>query len=371
MRYWATIGERSVWLPLRQVLEAENLLALADYSGAEASYRAAADASLPSEWRTLMVTRLALLRASSDPAAALAELAHIDTPTIAPTPLNMIYAVGLLPAADPDADQLSAALLAPAEQRPQLLGQLYLRAQLYGLAKAQFAEVPPGSPAVIAAATYAAYTRWIAGDPSGGLQQLQDLVEAHPADPRVHALLALAYLSIHDVPSAQTQIEIMRAQAPGAPETHLALAQWYSAQHDYLAAAEEYRRALKDAAPEDRGMYALALARFHIDIGLGRCESGLPAAEEAARSLPNDARSWTTLASVRFACGDPAGSRAAAEQALQRAPASGEASYYLGRALVALGDRPAARVALINAADLAPRSSWRERAELLIATLGL
>ena len=61
----------------------------------------------------------------------------------------------------------------------------------------------------------------------------------------------------------------------------------------------------------------------------------------------------------------------AAEQALQRAPASAEASYYLGRALAALGDRPAARRALISAADLAPRSLWRERAEAQIATLGL
>ena len=177
---------------------------------------------------------------------------------------------------------------------------------------------------------------------------------AHPTDSRARALLALAYLSTHNAPGAQAQLDIVRAQAPRAPETHLAWAQWYAAQHDYLAAAEEYRLALSDAAPDERGTYALALARFHIDIALERCENGLPAAEEAARALPNDPRAWTTLANVRFGCGDPAGSRAAAEQALQRAPASAEASYYLGRALAALGDRPAARLALINAADLAP-----------------
>ena len=40
--------------------------------------------------------------------------------------------------------------------------------------------------------------------------------------------------------------------------------------HDYLAATEQYQRALSDAAPDARGTYALALARFHIDIALER-----------------------------------------------------------------------------------------------------
>jgi tetratricopeptide (TPR) repeat protein len=371
MRYWATIGEHSAWLPLRRSLEAENLLALADYANAEASYRAAAAAGLPSEWRALVATRLALLRASSDPAAALAELKRVDRLAISLAPDSMIFATPLLPAAEPSAGQLAEVLLAPIEQRPQLLGQLYLHAQLFGLAEAQFATVAPGSPRALAAATYAAYSRWLGGDRVGGLQRLQNLVAAHPTDSRARAVLALAYLSAQDVPGAQAQLEIMRAQAPHAPATHLAWAQWYAAQHDYLAATAEYRLALNHAAPDERGAYALALARLHVDIALGRCENGLPAAQAAARALPNDPRAWTTLARLQFDCGDPAGSRAAAEQALQRAPASAEASYYLGRALAALGDRPAARLALINAADLAPRSLWRERAEAQIATLGL
>jgi tetratricopeptide (TPR) repeat protein len=371
MRYWATIGERSIWMPLRRALEAENLLALADYAGAEASYRASAAAGLPSEWRALVATRLALLRATSDPAAALGELERVDTPSISPAPASLIYAVALLPPADPNAAQLTGALRAPAEQRPQLLGQLYLHARLYGLAEAQFASIAPGSPGAIAAATYAAYTRWVAGDRVEGLRQIEALVAMHPTDSRARLLLALAYLATHNAPDAQAQLEIVRAQAPRAPETHLAWAQWYAARHDYVAAAAEYRLALSDATPNERGTYALALARFHMDIALERCENGLPAAEDAARALPSDPRAWATLASARFGCGDPSGARAAAELALQRAPNSAEASYNLGRALAALGDRPAARQALINAADLAPRSLWRERAETQLAALGL
>jgi predicted Zn-dependent protease len=365
-RYWAAIGERSAWLPVRRVLEGESLLALADYAGAEAAYRDAAPTGLPPEWQALTILRLAFLRASSDPAGALAELdrAHVLATS---GPAGAIYIAPLVPIADPDARQLADALGAPPEQRHQLLGQLYLRARLYGLAEAQFAAAP-GSPS---AAAYAAFTRWSAGDRQEGLRRLEQLVAAYPAERRARALLVLAYLSARNAAGAQAQLAIARAQAPRAPETHLAWAQWYAAQHDYVAAAGEYRRALDDAAPDQRGIYALAMARFHLDISLDRCAAGLPAAEEAARALPNDTRAWATLAGARFGCGDPAGARAAAEQALQRGPANVEATYYLGRALAALGDRPAARQALINAADLAPRSVWRERAESQIAALGL
>src|SRR5262249_8559918 len=349
-QYWATIGERSAWLPLWRVLEAENLLALSDYAGAEAAYPAAIAAGLPREWRPFVATRLALLPSSRDSAAALDELEHSDTPTPSSIPAGLIYAAPLLPAADPDARQLAEALRAPAEQRHQLLGQLYLRARLYRLAEAQFATIAPDSPSAIAAAAYAAYTSWSAGDRAEGLRRLKDLVAAHPDEPRARALLALAYLSTSDAPGAQAQLAIVSAEAPRAPETHLAWAQWYAVQHDYMAAAEEYRRALNDAAPGERGPYALALARFSLDISLRRCEDGLPAAEEAARTLPSDPRAWTTLAVARFGCGDPAGARAAAEQALQRGPANAEAAYYLGRALAALRDRPAARPALVDAA---------------------
>jgi Tfp pilus assembly protein PilF len=369
-RYWATIGARSAWLPVRQVLEAESLLVKADYAGAEAAYRDAALAGLPPEWQTLAGIRLALLRASSDPAAALAELDRARAPAVS-APTGAIYAAPLVPAAEPDARQLADALRASPEQRHQLLGQLYLRARLYYLAEAQFATVAPGSPNAIAAAAYAAFTRWSAGDRAGGLRRLEDLVAAYPLEQRPRALLALAYLSARNTAGAQAQLAIMRAQAPRAPETHLAWAQWYAVQHDYVAAAGEYRRALDDAAPDQHGTYALVLARFHLDISLERCEVGLPAAEQAAGLLPNDPRAWTTLAGARLGCGDSAGARAAAEQALQLDPANAEGTYYLGQALAALGDRPAARLALISAADLEPRSVWRERAERQIAILGL
>jgi Flp pilus assembly protein TadD len=371
-QFWAMIGERSPFYPMRRVLEAEALLAAQDYAGAEAAYRAAQLAGLPAEWQRLAQTRLAALRATSDPAGALAELARLSAPAAqAQLPRLDGPAQPLLPRASPDAGRLASALHAPAAERAQLLGQIYLDAGWYALAESQFVAVAPDSPGALAAATYAAYTRWRAGARDQGRRQLETLVAEHPDEPRARALLALAYLADRDEAGAQAQLNTVRALAPRAPDTHLAWAQWYAARHDYVAAAAEYRRAYDDALPDERGRYALELARFHIDTSLRTCEVGLPAAEESTRFLPAAADAWTALASARLSCDNPAGARAAAQQALELAPGDAEASFYLGRALAQLGARIEARQALIAAADLAPSSAWRERAENQLATLGL
>ena len=196
-------------------------------------------------------------------------------------------------------------------------------------------------------------------------------MEAHPEEPRARALLALTYIAQNDSANARTQLDIIQGMAPQAPDTHLAWGQWYAAQRDYIAAAAAYRQALEDAPLDERGKYALALARFHADTTVELCDQGQLAAEEAVRLLPDTSTAWTTLAITRFRCEDYAGAEAAATRALELDANDIEATYYLGRALALLGDRDAARLALINAADMAPASSWRERAETQLTTLGL
>jgi Flp pilus assembly protein TadD len=370
-QFWGTISAQSALFGRGRVLEAEQLLLITDYAGAEATYREALQLDLPSEWRALTHTRLALLRASSDPDAALAELAQIAALAPEPKATSIDWAAALLPTATPDAQQLAAVLRAPPDLRAQMLGQLYLSAQLYTLAEAQFAIVAPTSPSARAAAAYAAYTRWRAGDHAEGLRRLQELVERYPDEPRARALLALAYLTNRDDDSAKAQLDVIRTLVPRAPDTHLAWGQWYATQHDYVAAADAYRRALSDASPEQRGGYALALARFYVDTSFQICEAGRTAAEQAIAALPEDPRAWTLASATRLSCGDAAGAQAAAAHALQHDPTNAEATYYLGRALAALGQRRAARAALVSAADLAPATAWRERAEQQITVLGL
>lgn len=365
-QYWGQVAPGTPLAGVRQALVAEQLLAAAEYPRAEAAFRSAIEQGLPSQWHRRAQGRLALLRASSDPPGALAELA--GPPPARP---DNAWLAPLLPARLPDPAALSAALQAPAEQRAQLLGQIYMDAGLFPLAEAQFSAVAPGSPYAQAAAAYAAYARWRAGDRAGGLDRLRALVERYPAEPRARALLALALIVSNDAAQAQAQLEAARALTPNAADLQLAWGQWHMLQHDYVAAAEAYAQARRNAPPDQQGAYALAQARFHLDTAMRLCDAGWPAAEAAALALPADPNAWAALAAARLPCADPPRARAAAARALELAPANAEAAYYLGRALLAQGARAEARQALIRAADSAPASVWRTRAERDLAAYGL
>lgn len=372
VQFWGLVEPESALFAQRRILEAEHLLHRNQYADAEAAYRAALLADPPQSWRMVAYTRLALLRASSDPARALAELEAAGTAAFAhrQKPIEQL-AEPLLPSLEITQAQLLTILHAPPDLRAQSLGQLYLDTGLYALAEAQFTSIAPESPGALAAAAYAAYTRWRAGDSANGLERLRALVEQYPEEPRARALLALAALSTANQEDAQIQLEAIRAMAPNDPSTHLAWGQWYVAQRDYLAASTEYRRAFESALPEDRGIYALHLARFHSDISYQVCDVGQPAARIATELRSTDPVAWLTLSRISLACNDPEGARTAAEQALQHNPNNPEGLYNLGRALATLGDRGAAREALVEAADVAPASPWRERAESQLALLGL
>lgn len=368
-RSWAQIAPDSPYYGPRLALEAEERLRGGDYTNAEAGYRAALAAGLPEPWRATVHLRLAALRASSDAAGALAELEAATQRPRGPRTLEQPLIIPLRPAPQPDALQLAAALAADNLTRPQLLGQLYLSAGLIPLAEAQFASArAAASPA---AAAYAAYTRWIEGDRDGGMALLRTLAAAAPTDPRPRTLLALAYLDARDLTAARSEIDAARRIAPTNPDALVALGRWYATQREYTAAAAAYDQARRNAPPAERGAYALAQARYHLDTSLRLCDTGLPVALEAVTLRPDDGAAWSTLSATRLACGDPAGAREAAERALLIHPDDPEAAYHQGRALAILGERSAARLALVRAADLAPASEWRARAEAQIVALGL
>lgn len=343
------------------LLRAELALRQGDDPAAATGYRRALAAPLPAGWATYATYRLALLRAADDPADAIRLIASAPArPADRPNPLL----APLLPADDAWRADLSAALHADPASRPQRLGQIYLGLGRYDLAAAQFARVPPAGPYGQPAAVYGAYARWLAGDRAGGLDRLRQLVAAWPDDPQARMLLALAYLSSDEAAAAKDQIDAVARLSPNQADTHLAWASWYVANQDYDQASAEYGRALAAAAPAQRGRYALLGARFHLDTAYKLCEGGLPMAEAAAAALPGTSAAWATLAASQYYCGQPG----QAVESARRAD-DAEGAYYLGAALVALGQPAQARGALIRAADLAPASPWRERAEKALAQL--
>jgi thioredoxin-like negative regulator of GroEL len=347
------------------ILQAEQLLRQGDYAAAEAGYRAALAAPPPLPWASRATYRLALLLAARDPGAASAALAQAtaDPPGLADPLLTPI-----MPDDTGWRGRLAAAVAADLSQRSLHIGKLYLDLGLYGLAEEAFAQVPPESPAARTAAVYAAYTRWRAGDRRGGLDRLAQIVGERPDDAQARALLALAYLSDNQADAARDQIDTLARQNPNDPEVHLAWANWYAARHEYPQASLEYSLAQSQAPADRRGHYALLGAQFHLATAYDLCAGGMPLAEAAAKALPDDGAAWTALAAHQYYCGQPGDAVASARRAADSGGGA-EGAYYLGAALSALGQPGRARSELIRAADLAPASVWRERAETVLARM--
>ena len=370
-RLWALIPESSKLRPLTLVLQSEQQLWSGDAASAEQGYRQAMTAVLPADWTSLVYTRLALLRASSDPDAARRELALAAQALAQQTNVRaMPFITPLMPASQPDSTQIQAALDAPLQQQPMLLGQLYLNAGLYSMAEAQFQRVAPDSAQAIPAAAFAAYTRWRTGDRTGGLAQLRSLVALAPDEAHVRALLALVALDINDKQETQIQLTMIRNLAPNAASTALAWGQWQASQRDYVEASRLYAVALERASLNERGFYALHLARFNLATAWQLCEQGLPAAEEAV-ARTSSVEALILLSQIRLACGNDGGAWIAANRALALEPNNAEALYRAGLALQRRGDVQAAYQFFVRAADAQPGTVWRERAESQIKQLGI
>ncbi|ABU57041.1 tetratricopeptide repeat protein [Roseiflexus castenholzii] len=370
-RMWMQIPTSSALYSLRLALEAEERLSQNDYAGAESGYRAALAVGLPDTWRRTAHARIAALIAGSDLSGAWNEARMAVTKEGRLHPIEQPLATPLRPLPRPDVAQIAAILASDEAIRPQLLGQIYLDVGWTRLAEEQFAIARERGSLTQAAEAYSAYAQLLNGDVGVALARLHDLALAAPDDPRPRILLALGRLAVHDAQAALTELQEARRLAPNDPDVLLALGEWHTAQRDYPAAAAAYAEALRVAPAAMRGAYALALAQYHLKTSLQICEKGLPAATEAVARLPKNAQSWSALAHARLACGDIAGARDAAALAQTLDPASAEAAYHYGRALAALGDRTAARTALIRAADLAPASEWRIRAEEQMAMWGM
>ncbi|KAB8140140.1 tetratricopeptide repeat protein [Chloroflexia bacterium SDU3-3] len=368
IRSWRLIDDHADMAPYARVLEAEALLRGRNYAAAEQAFDGLRQARLPQEWRWAVQLRLATLRASDSAGEASALLGGIGG--IAPALPDPLMVAPLLPKPSPAPDLLAAAIQGQPDERAMQLGQAYLSAGMAELALAQFDAVPSDSPLAVRAQSYAAYTRLRTGDAAGGIGALNALVRSHPNDTQLRAMLALASLETGDTKHAEVQVKVLRQIAPNSPNTYLAWAQWYAAQSEYIEASSSYQKALAAAPPDQRGTYLTETVRFHLTTTVRICENGRPAAQEAALLVDSSA-AWAALAQAQIACGNFAEAERAASTAQQRDPRSAEASFYLGKALALRGQRGPAREALVAAADLAPDSDWRAKAEAQLSILGL
>lgn len=320
--------------PIRLALDGEAALLAAQPADAAAQYRAAAP-DLPQRWRELALQRLRLLDAQPPPAAL-----------VPPERGAQLLLEALRPRFAPiAADDLGA--------DPLARGMRWLAAGFPRLAADTLAQAPPSRERELGLG----YSAWLLGDLATAQSIFAALAAAEPQDVRLAALARLTALDGAPPPDA--------TDAPGL----LVRAAYQTLQRNYPEAAQLYDRALAAAPPPERGHYALAAARFRLDAGIEVCGQGLRAAEEAGAGPP-DRAALVTLAAVQLACGKPAAGEASARAALAAASADPEGLYLLGRALVAQGRRDDAAAAFRAAADSAPASQWRRRAEEQLAAIG-
>lgn len=391
-RAWARLHRPSPLEGVGLVLRAEWALQQGRAEIASATYTAALERTLPADWMPTVIYRVALLQATHDPDTARASLQMLaswqqtcgasqgcfppSVSTVAVSePLPLIRP--LIPRVPQDISPLLTILSTPAPEYYQRLGQYFLAQGWHRLALEQFEQIDEHSPddLRVLASAYAGYTRWYLGEKSAGIQAVRDLARIAPENPHLHILLVLM-LSRGDESDDQVsdgvlgELDALVSQHPTWPETFLVHAHRALRQHDYATAMRAFHQALALVVepPERRGRYALLVARFHLTTTYGLCEYGLPAAEQASQLLRNHVQAWNTLAAVRYHCRSFVEAAVAAR--IARAWGGGaEASYYLGAALLELAQRDEAKEMLIEAADAAPASPWRARAERKLASL--
>lgn len=360
---WASVDPYSPYFDLVAVLRGEYALRNGLEQPATAQFRTADQSALPEPWSSLIRLRLALLRAADNPAEAQQLLAAIPRtlpdqgPDLRPwLPLASLQIVA-------QARQLEAILRAPADQQAQLLGQQLSELGLYRLALARFERVDPAAPGALLAQAHAAFMRWQLEQTAAATTQLRELATVAPREPVIATLYATALVQQGALDAADAALNPAEAAAPLDPAIPLVRADVLAARREYTRAASELQRARDIARPAARGRYALALADFYLSRAYNLCSAGVDAARAATNSAPDDPTAWRTLAALYYHCRAYDAAAVAARAGLDRVSYDAGLRYFLGVALQASGQNAQGREQLLAAADLAPASEWRARAE--------
>lgn len=360
---WLSVDPQSPYHALVDVLSGEIALRGGLRSSAIDDYTAALSAPLSEPWRSFARLRLALALAPHAPETALQQLQSIPATLPDPTPETRPLLPLTSGAIVGQARQLEAILAAPQEQQRQLIGQQLLDLDLLRLAIATFEQVPIDAPRDPLAEAHAAYARWQLGQTSAATTQLRELVTQYPQEPLIATLYATIAINASNLDQAATVLDAAEARAPLDPAIVLVRSDLLVARRLYPEAIAERRRARDIARPEVRGRYALALAEQHLSLTYRVCDSGIDAASEATTIAAADPQAWQLLASMYYHCRSYKQAAEAAQRGLALAPNDPALRFFLGAALWEDRDRESGRPHLIAAADLAPASEWRKRAE--------
>lgn len=363
---WNAIAASPTGDALAQVVQGEHALRNGDLAAATQHLEMALEQPLPPPWTAFAHLRLA--QTSSDSTVASQHIAAIPAtlPTADPATRPLLPLRSHELAAQ--AASVRATLAAPPADQDQLRGQVLLDAGLWQLARAHWDGLAQRDRDEPRPPAYAAYARYQLGERRRATLALRGLGQRFPGDPFIATLRATLVLRTGDANTAILFIERAEMEHPLDPALALVRADILAAQRRYADAIAERRRARNIAPAQQRARYALALAQQHVDLAYNLCDQGIAAAQDATTLGPNDAQAWHTLAAAQRHCRRYADAIAAAQRGLALAPDDPALQFYAGAALWENDQCEQARAYLLRAADLAPASTWRERAEELLKT---
>ncbi|MDP9312817.1 MAG: hypothetical protein M3R24_18340 [Chloroflexota bacterium] len=364
---WSAVDPRSPYRAVSDLLRGDDALHAAETTGALTSYTAALAGPLAEPLPAFAHLRMALVLAGKQPDVAREHLAAIGE-TLPPLTADLRPFVALSTKdVVKHSRQLEAILAADPAAHAQLLGQQLLDLGLPRLAIVHFEQVPDTAPEAVLARAYAAMARWQLGQKDAAAEQLRELAVYLPQDPAVATLYASIARERGELDAADKALAAAEAVHPLDPAIMVVRSDILVDRHAYAEAIAERRRALALARPEVRARYALALAQLHLDLTYQLCDAGIAAARQATTLAPADGMAWQLLAAVLYHCGDYHGTAEAARSGLAVMPDHTALLFYLGAGQWASGERQSGAANLRAAANLAPASEWRRRAEALLS----
>ncbi len=247
-----------------------------------------------------------------------------------------------------------------------LLGEAYVRAQAWPLARRTLAQVVAAEPAYAEAMAYLGHTLDHLGHPVEAEQHLRRAVRLAPTKTVPRCLLGL-YFQRHGRPhEAAFQYRQALKLDPYNAALYAELGNAWLAEKNY-ADAESAFRAAAELAPRDVD-FQLLLARFYVDRLIKVRSHGLPAAREAARLEPHSAETFDVLGWAYYLTGDLDEAERALLRAVALDPDLASARYHLGVVQRQLGQFAEAEYQLWRAVDLDRTGHYRLRAR---SALGL
>jgi tetratricopeptide (TPR) repeat protein len=240
------------------------------------------------------------------------------------------------------------------------LGEAYVRAEAWSLARRTLAQALAAEPAYAEAMAYLGHVLDYLGDPAEAERHLQRAVQLAPTTTLTRYLLGLYYQRHGRAREAAFQYRQALKLDPHNAALYAELGHAWLTEKNYVDAEVAFRAAA-ELAPRHVG-FQLLLARFYVDRLIKVRTHGLLVARDAARLDPADAEAFDVLGWAYYLVGYLDEAERTLSRAVALDPDLAGARYHLGVVHRQLGQSIEADYQLWRTVDLDRTGYYRSHA---------